>query len=201
MARRARLQEGGGGGGARKRLDCHAPTSAHESLSAGGYDGNGKGPVLPAAPHDILSCCQGAALAGAQGPGAQAGDVLFASGFALSPEGLGEFVTHSGFLSVQSWRKYVRLETVGLRAGPSSFLRRSAALRLRVLSPRLRLQEKGPSESAGRAAGWGSPATGLLQDPRLGTQSTLGSQGGGQPSKPSGMQCSPCGGTQGGRTP
>lgn len=51
-------------------------------------------------------------------------------------------MTYSGFLSVQSWRKYVRLETVGLRAGPSSFLRRSAALQLGVLSPRLCLQEK-----------------------------------------------------------
>lgn len=47
--------------------------------------------------------------------------------------------------------------------------------------PKAALAGKGPSKSTGRAAGWGSQWVGLLQDPSLGTQNTLGSQGAGSP--------------------
>lgn len=96
LARRAWLQEGGGGGWARKHLDfCRSRPHTQALIVQGGAGGcNGNRPALPATPHSMPRSC----LAGAE-----TGDVLFTSGFALSPEGLGEFVTHSGFLSVPSW--------------------------------------------------------------------------------------------------
>lgn len=77
------------------------------------------------------------------------------------------------------------METDGLWAGPSSFLRRSTALELK-LQPKATLPGKADLRTTAKELGRGL-WMGLLQGPCLSTQSTLGSLAA---VMPSGMQCS-----------
>lgn len=120
---------------------------------AGGQGSYGNGQLFP----------QPSGLSGAQGHRAAAGGVLCASGFALFSGGLGG-IRDSLWIPTSP----VTLETVGLWAGLSSFLRRLQPPALRC--PRTRSQEKALQERLED----GLPADGAARDPRSGSRSTPG---------------------------